>query len=293
MFHNIEVVLKGSVWGFLAGVMFYTLKEGFPFIYPKAFSYNAIAVMYLSGLFTTLRWGWYKRSLKLSTFVGIILLAHILATGSIKSNLGIVIGIICASLIYFRIFIRIFLRNTITLTVLASIIVYGVFSNDIFFEKIEGGMSRVMLGINVLNVRENSPSYIGTDKRMGWIEKGIEGWAQNPIFGHGVEAFRNDYGITSHSTPIDLLYNFGLIGFTLFYAIFISIAWRLFHARNRKLAGLHAIILGGLVCYLFITLPGTMHYSIFLAVFIAISSAILSYHRQQNINIEVSAGSDN
>jgi O-antigen ligase len=97
----------------------------------------------------------------------------------------------------------------------------------------------------------------------------------SPLFGNGVEAFRTDHGITSHSTPIDLLYNFGVIGFVLFYSIFGSIVMRLRAVQGKNLGNLPALIFAGVVCYVFITLSGTMEYNAFLGIFISVSTALL------------------
>ena len=69
-----------------------------------------------------------------------------------------------------------------------------------------------------------------------------------------------NYGITSHSTPVDLLYNFGLIGCTLFYAIFACMFWRLYRMSDRRLRSLRATLIGATVCYLFITLSPGFYY---------------------------------
>lgn len=90
-----------------------------------------------------------------------------------------------------------------------------------------------------------------------------------------MEAFRADFSTTSHSTPIDLLYNYGLIGFGLFYGMFASIAWRLLKARNVQFRGVRARIAACLIAYVFISLSGTIYYEPFVAMFIATSSAVL------------------
>jgi hypothetical protein len=53
-------------------------------------------------------------------------------------------------------------------------------------------------------------------------------------------------------------------------------AWRLYRMRHRLPSGEIAVILGGLVCYMFMSLTGTLYYSASLAVFVAISTALLS-----------------
>lgn len=111
-----------------------------------------------------------------------------------------------------------------------------------------------------------------------WLERGIRGWLENPLFGHGVEAFRAQFGITSHSTPTDLLYNSGLIGLVLFYSVFVSLVRRLWLRRDANPFGVDPLILGALVCLGSITLSGTMHYNSFLAATVGIASSLLAKH---------------
>ena len=47
------------------------------------------------------------------------------------------------------------------------------------------------------------------------------------------------------------------------------------------LGGLPALIFGGLVCYAFITMSGTMHYNSFMAIFIGVSTGLI---RRQALN---------
>jgi hypothetical protein len=276
-YHDLRAVLAGMLAGFLAGAAAYTATAGFPFVYPEGFSYNAIAGMYLFGLFIALLFGWSTRSRILPLAIGLILLVLIAATTSIKTNLGILLGAAAASLMYFRHFMAVIRRTAIALIVLVGIVAYAVASNDAVVEMLQAGVERVTLGVGVLTAREDAAraDSLGLGTREDWRNKGIEGWLNNPVFGNGVEAFRADYGITSHSTPVDLLYNSGIIGCVLFYSAFAALAWRLSRARDRDLGSLRPLIFGALVCYLFMTLSGTLHYNVFLASIIAISVALL------------------
>jgi hypothetical protein len=120
---------------------------------------------------------------------------------------------------------------------------------------------------------------LGLATRERWKNEGVAGWMRNPVLGYGVEAFRADVGITSHSTPVDLLYNFGLVGFGLFYGMFLSLLLRLWRAGQERRAGPHPLILAGIVGYASISLSGTVFYNGFLAVFIATSCALLRHER--------------
>ena len=274
-FHDLRAVLAGFFGGFLLGAATYTYMEGFPFVYPEGFSYNAGAAMYLFGLFVTLVLSWHTGSRALALSMGFILILHIAATTSIKTNLGILVGVLATAAVFLKRSMRILFRNVIQIVVIAGLVGYAVASNDAVIDRVDSGIERVALGVAVLQAREDASTSTSFDLREYWAARGLEGWASNPVFGDGVEAFRADYGITSHSTPIDLLYNTGVIGFALFYAVFVSIACRLYAARRSGAGSLRALIFAGLVCYLFMTLSGTMMYQAFLATFVAISVALL------------------
>jgi O-antigen ligase len=180
-------------------------------------------------------------------------------------------------------------RNAIALIVVVVLIVHAVASSEVFIETVHGGLDRVSAGVKILIARDDQSGATEFGARKNWGAQGITGWLENPLFGHGVEAFRDDFGVTSHSTPIDLLYNAGVIGLTLFYSIFASLAWRLQQTRRRRHDNLGALLLAMLVCYIFMSLSGTLHYSYHLAVFIAISSALLRPERVRGFRAAASA----
>jgi len=277
-FYDLGGVLVGSLGGFVFGALLYTRIAGFPFVYPPDFSYNTFAAMYLFGLFTALLFGWYTRLKLLTLMIALVILVHIAVTTSIKTNLGIVLGAIAAALMYAGIFLRVLRRNIVALSVVAAALVFVIISNDALFERLQVGLDRVSLGVEILQRREDITGNTSFNDRSDWQNLGIKGWERSPLFGNGVEAFRSDNDVTSHSTPVDLLYNTGVIGFALFYGMFVSLGIRLTQVRGAALGSLPSLIFAGLVCYLFITLSGTMHYNSFMAVFFAVSTGLLRRH---------------
>jgi hypothetical protein len=254
----------------------YTRSTGFPFVYPPDFPYNAIASMYLLGLFMTLVFAWYTRSRIISLLIALVILVLIAATTSIKTNLGIALGAGAAAMFYSRSFLRIFWRNLLLLSIAASALIFAVISNKAVLERVQFGLDRVSRGVQVLQRREDAARDTSYSDRADWKNLGIKGWTRSPIFGNGVEAFRTDVGTTSHSTPIDVLYNTGLLGIVLFYSLFGSVALRLLRLRGADLRSLPALLFSALVCYSFITLSATMHYNPFLAVSFAVSTGLLA-----------------
>ena len=274
-YHNLKAVLSGTLAGIICGAIGYTLTQGFPFAIPAEFSYNAIAGMYLFGLVIAVLLSSYTGSRLVLLPIQLIFLMLIVATTSIKTNLGILLGVVAVCIVYFRRFLGILRRNVIILAILLAILTSAIVSNDALVQRLQGGYSRVSVGLAVLQSREDRPGYGGFQYRTAWEAEGLAGWLQNPVFGFGVEAFRSEFGVTSHSTPIDLLYNSGLIGFALFYAVFVSLALRLFRLRSADTGSLGAVIFGTLICYSSITLSATMHYNSYLAAVLAISVQIL------------------
>ena len=291
-FHDVRVVLKGMLSGVIAGAIIYTGLAGFPLVYPQDFSYNAMALMYLFGLIVTLLIACYQKSRWWLLVVGLVFGSLIVATTSIKTNLGLFVGAVSAFVIYFRVFRQIIRQNLVLLLVLSAMLAYAVASNQALIDSLQLGVNRIRLGIEILQAREDLAGYSGFEERGMWAIEGLRAWLQNPVFGYGVEAFRARFGITSHSTPIDLIYNSGLIGLILFYSMFVSLFWRLALVRERNVAAVCAVIFGALVCFLFITLAAAMNYHYFLAAFIAISAGLLRQFQPQEKHAGTSRAED-
>src|ERR1700722_1102662 len=274
-FYDVRVVLFGTLCGFIFGAGLYTITQGFPFSRPADFSYNAIAGMYLFGLFAVFAWACYVRHAFLCVVIAVVIMLHIAATTSIKTNLGVLLGAMAAAVIYFRKFAGVLRSYAIALIIVSGVMTYAIISNGALLERVESGYARVALGVEVLSAREDAPKGTSFVQRQDWKARGLAGWAEDPIFGKGAEAFRAQFGITSHSTPIDLLYNFGLIGLVLFYGVFTTVVARLYHIRGVRTGQLPVLVIAALTCYGFITLSGTMHYNPFLAIVIGTCVALL------------------
>jgi hypothetical protein len=275
-YHERRAVFVGMLGGFLIAAAYYTLTQRFPFVYPDGFSYNTIAGMYLFGLFATILFGWFSRRMVIPIAIGLVLLLLVAATTSIKTNVGIALGTGAVAILYMRHFIKAIRRTLILIVVFVALIGVAINSNDALVERVNAGVERVGKGVQILLAREDAAGDTALGERQQWKDEGLRGWVLNPVFGYGVEGFRSDYGVTSHSTPVDLLYNSGVIGFGLFYATLLSIGWRLYRATEAATSALRAYIAALLICYLFISLSGTMYYDAFLAIYVAASGALLS-----------------
>jgi O-antigen ligase len=275
IFHDLKSVLEGVVCGFIVGAALYTSNSGFPFRYPAEFSYNAIAGMYLFGFVVTLLLATMARRQFVLLALSAVIAIHIVATTSIKTNLGILLGALVAAAVHRGQVSRVLWRHALVIVISGVAVGFAVASNEAAVKTLQRGADRIALGIQVLQAREDIPGYSAFERRTHWQREGFKGWASNPVFGHGVEAFRSRFGITSHASHVDIAYNSGLIGLALFYGVFASVLLRLYRTRQGGFQSARIIILGTVFCLLFMTFSGTLHYGAFLAAFLALSIGIL------------------
>jgi O-antigen ligase len=89
-----------------------------------------------------------------------------------------------------------------------------------------------------------------TIERLNMSKDGLWLWLQNILFGHGSGGFlaNTNYGTYSHANLIEILANFGLVGFFLFHFPFLSII------RNRKNNAYNSLIL---ILLISLVLPGS------------------------------------
>jgi O-antigen ligase len=276
-----RAVIVGTLAGLLAGALVFTVTTRFPLAIPFGFSYNAFAMLYFCGIFLTLLVGVLTRSRLLVLLLVVVLLAHVAATTSIKTNLGIILGALGVTVFYRRQAGAIVRRYALPIAIAVAALTYLALSNAFVVERMEYAYDRLTVGIEVLQMREDRAGYTGFNERADWMRAGLAAWRMNPVFGYGVEAFRVPFGITSHSTPVDLLYNSGLIGFCLFYAMLCSLGLRCIGRGASAGPGLRAVILFGVIVYLFVSLSGTIFYQSFLAVVVGIGSGLLHQQDRQ------------
>ena len=269
---GVKAASQSALAGFLAGAAVFSVSSGFPLRFPADFSYNATATMYLFGLFLVLMVGLVNPKRLWPIPIALVLLAHIVATTSIKTNLGLLIGFGAASAVSAGFVSRVLWRRIGLLFALLAFAVGAVVQNAELREGLERGTARIVLGVQVLQAREDVAGYGAMNKRNLWMRDGVEGWMGAPLFGNGVESFRSRFGVTSHSTPIDLAYNGGLTAVVLFYAVLFTALADLLRNCSRRLPAERFLMLAFLVCFIFITMSATMHYSAFLAVFLALYS---------------------
>jgi O-antigen ligase len=120
------------------------------------------------------------------------------------------------------------------------------------------------------------------DTRSGMISRGLDLWVSSPLFGHGNEGFRvmSGFGGYSHSTPIELLVNYGVIGlicYYLFYVLLIRKLLPMLRSQSDYVRVYGFWILLSLACILFWSAAAVCYYEKPIAMLLA-ALAGLTHH---------------
>ena len=82
-------------------------------------------------------------------------------------------------------------------------------------------------------------SYQTDQTRKMMISQGMEAFYQKPILGHGTGYSYTLFGTYSHNNFVELLMNYGMVGFILYYAVYLFIIVKLW--RQVKQGDLYAV----------------------------------------------------
>ena len=103
------------------------------------------------------------------------------------------------------------------------------------------------------------------DLRRKMIEMGFQGWTEKPILGHGLDSFKffnkkmTGHMFYSHNNYVEMLYDFGIIGF-LFYYIFIYKLYRRLKRLPKDFDPFSILGIGILIELLFFDIGGVAYY---------------------------------
>ena len=88
-------------------------------------------------------------------------------------------------------------------------------------------------------------------QRALMIKEGFEIWLNNPVFGEGTAATIHYFGVYSHNNFVEMLANSGLVGFFVFYAVYVFAGYHylktaVFYREIDKHAALLFALFGGI-----------------------------------------------
>lgn len=209
------VLMAGSISGFMTIVSDDELSNLFiqKNIVAFSMSIGAIVSFYIF-LFE-------KKKIYLFPFLLFILI--LFCTGSRRGLLSMLFGM--AGLFYFNKKVNNASITKIILGVVTSSIMILFLLQLDFFSSMNDRLNSLVLGIG-----DESQLSESDEGRLLMINKAIKMFEEKQIFGHGAGAFKAiaGFGIYSHNNYVELLANYGIIGFCLFYGFVFKILVKAF-----------------------------------------------------------------
>ncbi|MBT2572023.1 O-antigen ligase family protein [Planococcus sp. ISL-110] len=172
----------------------------------------------------------FKNS-KMAGLIFVLPLVLAMSSGSRKALLVIIIGIIL--ILFFKNGWKKVYKVAISLSLFFIAIYYAI--KLPIFSSIYNRTEGLLAVLNGSSGKEASAVY-----RQMLIEQGIIWFKESPIWGYGLANFRtlniNSFGVNSyaHNNFVELLVNGGLIGFIIFYFMYVYIFIRLFPYLKAK-----------------------------------------------------------
>lgn len=217
-----------TAYGGIAQVLAFASQTGERRIGGVVNNENAIGLFLAEGVLACLLFlmtGKRRKIVKVGLIAGmIILLAMILLTGSRKATVFAVLGIILFLLMFFRKerWWKKFLL--IVLLVAVIIVALNLLKNIPAFSTIFNRFELLFEGLF-----QGSSSYRTDETRADMISAGLAAFWENPVFGNGTGYSYRLFGTYSHNNYVELLMNYGLIGFLIYYipyAILLIRLWK-------------------------------------------------------------------
>lgn len=175
---------------------------------------NGIGEFFAIGFAFSLYYGIIKKKYHNLLF-SVVLLFLSGTTGSKAAILLVAVSLVIVVIVRFGL-----KKWYITISIIVGFVILGaIILNIPAFSFLQ---ERIMKMFQVLSGTEGSSSDGSTVSRLNMVYEGIYGFLQKPVFGWGHEGFRNEissYGKYSHNNYIDLLSNYGLVGFLTFESI--------------------------------------------------------------------------
>ena len=168
----------------------------------------------------------------------VVFIAMLLLTGSKKAMVFIVVG--CLIFLFFitrkqRFGTKVFIATIILL--LVFVIIYAV-SNIAAFGTIKTRLEQLL---NVIFLGEEATHTDGT--RFNMMEDGLQAFLQSPIFGNGTAYSYELFDTYSHNNFVEILMNYGIVGFTIYYLPYIFLVpklWKL--AKNKDIYAMYFLV---------------------------------------------------
>ena len=162
-----------------------------------------------------------KKPLHLVSIVLFVFFA--LSSGSKKATLMVVAGIFCISAIHYG--LKKFYK-TILISAAVAVVAWLVLQLPVF----------TVIRYRLESYFTGTGNTTSDELRSRLITFGIEKFWQKPILGYGLNNFRNFHitGQYSHNNYIEVLFSGGLVGFIMYYGMYIAPVCMIFLGKHRK-----------------------------------------------------------
>ena len=252
----ILVIRIVDVYGGLGGLLEFAGQDGENRVGKLIGNENAIGLFFSTGILSSLVLFIKSKKIIVKTLMVaciLVLGCMMLLTGSRKSLAFAIVGIILIVCLGYRKanlgkkFGAIVILIMALVGIYVSITTLPIFSTinerlDLLFEGFFGGNS----------------SYETDAVRKNMIAQGLEAFYQNPLFGHGSGYSYALFGTYSHNNFVELLMNYGLVGFCLYYGFHLVLIIKLFKQAMKN--DLYAVFFFTYVCMQLVLGIGWVNY---------------------------------
>lgn len=245
-----------NTYGGIQDIMDFVSLEGENRIGGLLGNENAIGLFLANGILCSLIFFIRNKSrlVKILTVVAmILLLVMLLFTGSRKSLAFVILGMLL--ILYFNYRKEKFSKKlrVILIVVVAGILLYYAVTTLEMFSTIND-----RLGLLFEGVFGEGSSYETDKTREKMISEGLAAFYEKPFFGNGTGYSYSLFGTYSHNNFVELLMNYGIVGFVAYYSIYLCLLVRLWPLVKNK--DLYAIYFFVYICVQLILGVGWVNY---------------------------------
>lgn len=247
---------------------------------------NAIGLFLANGILCSLIFFMRNKSrlVKILTVVAmILLLVMLLFTGSRKSLAFVILGVLL--ILYFNYRKEKFdkkLRVLLIVAVVGILLYYAVTTLEMF------STINDRLGLLFEGVFGEGSSYETDQTREMMIAEGLAAFYEKPLFGNGTGYSDILFSTYSHNNFVELLMNYGIIGFAAYYTIYICLLFRLWHlVKSRNLYAIYFFVYTWVQLILGVGWVNYYERSVQIVTALAFGFIFATKNKKQELNYEI------
>ena len=242
---------------------------------------NTVAVHMLFLIFFSLIL--YKMKKQWRVFI-LIMMAIMVMLIFISGCRRAIIGLVLLVISYFLSFGgKHQMKSTFKIFLVIAVISYLLINIEIFYDVAGYRMEKIFINLGLMSDSKNFDSYdYSAEIRGQMIPIAFLMFMANPINGNGYAFFITHSGLnistqsySTHNNYLEILVNYGMVGFVLYYSIIFYILYGLF--KYRKQNWLNSFLLSFLLIHLLVIEPTTVNfcnYSVFYILYYILFRAV-------------------